>query len=383
MKKFMLLALGIVCCLATDLRAQEKAWDTRLLQASDAAYAGHYQQARQLAQAYSQEHPEDPNGYFLTAMSYDWERNLTSQPAQALMAKAVDFYKQGSQLAFLSWDKDQENVDRLIDAGNGFIFLGRALSNAGSNLRGVLTAKKGPKYLEAALQKSPQRWDGMVTLGLFDYVADATPGYLSALKAFFGIKGNKAQGLAELEKSAAQKHLFQNDALVTLYYLNIEYEKNYAKALEYLERLESKFPENPRWQLAKAEVISNQDKARGVEAYLQAVQWCEKRQGLCDKKFPFQALFNAGRLSKELGQVDKARDYLTRAMAFAPATDPERSSEDLLLQGEIEAASGNKDQALEKFHQATQGQGLPKEQKKKVDEAIEQLCRADPRPSGC
>ncbi|MDX1387347.1 MAG: hypothetical protein R3257_07125, partial [bacterium] len=113
-------------------QAHSRSWDPRLLQISDLAYQGQIQQAAVLADQYLQENPQDPNAYYFRAMVYDWERNLTDKDPEALKDKSLQYYKEGSNLAFHLWNKDRENVDKLIDIGNGYIFYGRILSDKGS-----------------------------------------------------------------------------------------------------------------------------------------------------------------------------------------------------------------------------------------------------------
>lgn len=358
-------------------------WDPQLLEVPRLAYEGSYKKAGVLAEQYIQAHPNDPKGYMVRAMVYDWERILTAKPSKPIKKKTVEFHKKANQLAFQRWHKNKNNVDALIDLGNSYIFLGRAYTDLGSTLRAVLTAKKGPKHLEKALEKDPNRVDGLLALGVFHYVADSTSKSLSALRGLLGIKGSKSEGLSELQKASSHTHPFQNDAIAALFYIHDEYEKNYPRALDYLIQLESQFPENPKWQTLRAEVYAKQDKAKGLKGYLDVLDWCRAKENRCIDKFYFVGYYHAGRLAKELGQDGQSKEYLSQALKVAPATESKSRANALVLLGEMEKKSGHLALALESYLKAKQVKGIGKKQKKSIQRSIKELCSIDPPPTKC
>lgn len=359
---------------------QARTWDPRLSQVSDLAYQGNIQQAAKVADQYLQENPQDPNAYYFRAMVFDWERNLTDKDPEILKDKSLKFYKKGSNLAFHLWNKDRENVDKLIDIGNGYIFYGRILSDKGSWFRAIMTAKKGPKHLEKAIQLDPKRTDGLMTLGTFHYVADNTPKAAAPFKKLFGIRGSREMGLQELKKSITGNHPFHNDGIVALYYVNMEFDKNYPEALHYLELLESKFPDNPKFVMLKAEVWEKQDKQKGLEGYLGLVEWCNQKPGVCPKKFRYEAFYHAGRLAMDLQQNSTALSYFQKSIQAGLARNPALHAHALLWSGNL---SPSPEKSLDFYRRAKDLPGSPKPVRKDAKKAQKALCSVETPPKNC
>jgi len=250
-------------------------------------------------------------------------------------------------------------------------------------MRAVLTAKKGPKHLQKAIAKDPNRLDALLALGVYHYVADTTPKSLAPFKALLGIKGNRTQGLKELQKATTAPHPFQYDAIVALFYINYEYEKNYPKALDYVNQLEKKFPENPKWQTLKAEIFEKQDKVKGMRGYMDVIAWCQAKPNRCSPKFLFAGYFQGGRIAMELGQKKGAKELLAKALAVAPKTENNNRARALLMLAEIEQEAGNASLALEKYRQAKKIKGIKKDQRRKIEDSIKKLCQADQPPAKC
>jgi hypothetical protein len=324
--KFIVFLIAIFLGLTGPALARD--WDERLQQISQLAYQAQLAEAATLAEAYLKENPNDPNAYFMRAMVYDWERNLGDGDPDSLKEKSYQLYKKGNQIAFFKWEKQPKNPDTLIDFGNSYIMLGRILSDQGKWFRAIMTAKKGPKHLEKALSLEPDRRDGLMTLGIFNYVADNTPPAAGPFKKLFGISGSETEGLKQLQGALKGDHPYKNDALVALYYVHFNFDKNYPKALSFVNQLAQKFPQNPQWPMARAEIIEKQDKARGITAYLEVVEWCQQKpHPPCAKKFIYDSYFRAGRLAKELNQREKAKTYLKHAIASGLSARPGQHEE--------------------------------------------------------
>lgn len=380
---FVLRFIILGCCLVLSTTLYAKEWDPRLLQASEQAYQGNYPSAHELVLSYIEEYPQDPNGYMVQGMVFDWERNLTSKPRKEFFYKTIAAHKKAYKLAFQAWHKNPDSVDALINLGNSYLFLGRVYIDLGSNLKAVLTAKKAPKHLEKAQKLAPDRVEGLVALGVFHYVAGNTPGFLSAFKGLLGIKGDKEQGLKEVKLALTKEHPYKNDGLVALYHINQEYEKNYPLALVYLDQLEAQFPENPKWQTLRAETIEKQDKDMGMLQYLSVPIWCENHADHCDIKFPFLGYFNAGRLAWETGKNKMAREYLIKAISIAPTTYGKNKAEALYWVSLIDVEMGNNEAAIEKLRQVAKTKGVSKKIKNSSKKGLTLLCADKPKPASC
>ncbi len=319
MKKYLSI-FSFVFLIPSALWARQ--WDERLLQAPRLVYSGNYAQAETMINDYIQESPSDPNGLFVKAVVVEWKGQLAGRPYGETLQNTFDLYKQGNELAWQNWYYDQDNVDKMVDVGNSFLFLGRKYAEKGDWLKAVLVSKKCQKYLEKAFKRDPTRIEGMLAMGGFHYLADSTTGIASSLKGLFGINGSKTQGMAELHRAASGEHPYRYDTLYLLHVLYTNYEKNYDQALQVLNQLEKQFPENPELKMKRANAYEKQDKLKGANAYLGAAAWCEAKTGRCYKSFLFSAYYHSGRIFKELGQNSKAKEFFAKAIPYDAKLEP-------------------------------------------------------------
>lgn len=373
---FGLISLVFIAFFSFLPRAQARTWDPRIFQVYELAYSGNYQAAEKMADTLLKEHPEDPNMYFVRAMVYEWERNLGPTPNGPALKKATKLLEKANRMAYRAWYADQGNVDRLIDVGNSFIMLGRLYSEQGSGMRAVLTAKKGPKYIEEALEKDPSRTDGLMTLGIFNYVADRTPSGLSALKGLFGIKGNAQLGLQQLNKAIASQDPYKYDALAALFYVQKTFEKNYPQALQTLQRLQNQFPENPQWLEARGSTMEQQGKAQGEKGFLEMAAWCQQKPNRCEERLIADAYFHAGRLAKDQKKYNNSKDYFGKALEHGLTHRPRWHAETLLWLGQSEIQLGECVQAKEHFKAVETVPNGPKHVKQEAEQALTQPCKA-------
>ncbi len=298
-------------------------WDPRLLQVSRLTYQGELKEAESALTAYRQTDPRDPNGLFLHASLLDWKTALQGEPEEPAHREMLSVYKQANRLAFENWRRDPENVDRLIDLGNSYLFLGRKYYDTGSPLRAALTAKKCQPHLEKALRLDPSRVDGLLALGGFHYFASRAPAGLSIFKKILGIRGTREQGLDELKRAMTGEHPFQWDAQYALIYLYTDYEKDYGEALRILNELERRFPKNPAIRYKRPMILEKMGPLKGADAYLHFTQWCEGMRGRCHDSYLFLGYFHSGRLFEETGQPARARELLAAALKHDGRLYPE------------------------------------------------------------
>jgi hypothetical protein len=106
--------------------------------------------------------------------------------------------------------------------------------------------------------------DANLTIGLYDYVVANLPISIRMMGTLFGLHGNEARGLAEIESVARAGKYARDDArvaLVTIY----QREKRYDEAFALLRDLQEKFPKNYLLSLETAALLIRTD--RKIEAF--------------------------------------------------------------------------------------------------------------------
>ncbi len=292
-----------------------KDWDSRLIQAPQLAYSGQTTQAENLIKQYIDEHPEDPNGLFVQAIVLDWKANLNAAQGDQFNKQLLEIYKKANDLAFQRWHFDPDNIDRMIDLGNSYLFLGRKYSDLGNWLKAVLTGKKCQKYLEKAYKIDPSRKDALLTLGGFHYLAGTVTGPVASLKGVLGIHGSKEQGLREVKEATQGLHPFIWDAEFALMFLYRDFEKNQDEALKALVPLEKQFPNNAEIKYKKAQIIEAQDKAKGANSFFELAKWCEANKTVCHQNYIFLSYLNAAKLKRDTNQTPQAKELFAKAKA--------------------------------------------------------------------
>jgi len=378
-----LLCLPVACwCFIGPFSVLAKDWDPKLGEASRLAYQGNTSQAEATIDAYIQAHPEDPNGLFIKGDVLDWKAILTFQP-ESFHRQVLGIYQKANTLAFQNWHQNPDNVDALIDLGNSYVFVARKYSYLDSWMKAGLTARKCQGPLEKAIRLDPSRLDALFSLGGFHYFASNATNVPGIIKFLLGIKGSKAQGLAELKQAVTGDYPFVIDAKYGLLHIYFEYEKDFEGALKILRDFQAQFPENPELVLRQAEIYDAQDHLKGANGYLYLVQWCEAKKDRCHPEYLFLAYSNAGRLFQGLGQNEKAKENFALALSHDLHLDSTKTAENYYGSGLIDTAENQNAAAMEKFENAKSTPGIPKKLKKDIEEAIKSLCKKENIPGKC
>lgn len=306
--------------------AHGKDWDPRLKQALEQSYSGQAQNGLTLVKAYQKENPRDPNGYFVEAMVKEWQAGLGPANHREVYSELVKIYGKANQMAFFLWEKDPENVDRLVDLGNSYFLLARIYGQQGKKLKAGLTGKKCQRHLEKALEMAPERWDIYLPLGAFHFFAGNTPDYWKPIRALLGIKGEKDVGLKELKQSLKGNHPYIFNSYYALMEIHQKAEKNWQEALKYWAFFAENFPNNPLVALKKAQILELKDRREAIAAYLAFAEACQS-QKTCAKKFVYLAYSQAGRLHHDLKEPGPAKQYYQLALKWDPGDYPDRRKE--------------------------------------------------------
>ncbi len=362
--------------------AHAKDWDPRLGQALQQAYAGTPEAGLPIMQSYRQDQPDDPNGYFVESMVLEWKTGLEAGDHRKAYPGLLQKYKKANDLAYILWEKDPENVDRLIDLGNSYFLLARMHGNMGSGLKAGMVGRKCQKYMEEAMQKDPSRVDALLPLGAFHYFAGNTPKSMESLKKLFGIKGDKTLGLAELNKAASGSHPYVLNARYALLEIMSGPEKKYAEAQAMVTQFSNEFPKNPIGPLKIAQLEGRQDKAKGAQSLVDFTATCPQKFPPCHPKFLLYAYSEAGRLFKGAGQMAEAKKYLAEAEGVDQKNYPEKTAQIFLWSGQVAQAQGDQAAAENYFKKAEKTSGIPKRLKKEIEANLEKLKgKGDPAPA--
>ncbi len=334
-----LLVLGFVAA------KPEVSWGyaPELTKAMDLTYNAQFPEAEAVLNSYISANPQDPMGYLVRGNMLDWKQ-LVLKLRGNLNQQSLAEYEQANKLAFLMWDKDQGNVDKMITLGNSYMFLSKKWLDLGKSARAGLILKKSQRHMEEAARKEPDRFDAYMANGIFNFYAANMPAGLAIIAKIMGISGDAKVGLELVTKSATNPNIFQNHALFVLSYMYGQSKKNYAMAVLYLNQLSAKFPNNPHFIYQKGEF------AYAAKEYEKARQHFGEFNSFCQTHTcaqPFLFLMNYGIVSSYMqeGRVLEAAPYIEAAEKLNEHHYADRDSYMYLYKGQLLKAQGKKSEA--------------------------------------
>lgn len=140
----------------------------------------------------------------------------------------------------------------------------------GERLGAARDGKKIKDALERALQLDPALNDAHFGVGLYHYYADVAPAAAKVLRwLLFLPGGDRVKGLQEMLQARDRGELLRGEADYQLHVLYLWYEQKTAEALDLLERLDVRYPNNPlfRERIAETRDVYLHDHAGSAAAW--------------------------------------------------------------------------------------------------------------------
>ncbi len=247
--------------------------------------------------------PENAQGYFLKSGNYFWRFSLNTQNTEIgetfreLSFKAVEVAEE-------MLDKDEDNIDAMFYLGGAYGNLGRYYGMTNSWLKAYWYGRKGKNYLKDVVEINPQYYDAYLGLGIYHYYADILPKFIKAVSFLFGIEGDKAKGLEELQLAVSKGDFTKSEAMFFLGGIYLDFEKDYKKSLVLFEELVQKYPNNFSMRLSLAKCYQNlQQHEQAIRVLTESLNSKIIEEHAYFKKFLY---FNLARTYFELNAFDNA-----------------------------------------------------------------------------
>lgn len=345
MKRFLLIFSVLFFC--GNARGAASAWgaDPALQKAMDLAYNAHLDQAMGILNSYIASHPGDPLGYIVRGTTLDWEEMIAGKSKDE---EALADYQLANKLAFLIWEKDDENIDKMVTLGNSYLFLSKKWLDLKKKSRAGLILKKCQKHMEEAIRRDPKRWDAYLAIGIFNFYAANIPPGLQFIASLLGISGDEATGIRQLQNAADNPNLFQNDALFVLTHAFGEQKKNYGMVKPYLDRLAARFPDNPHFIFSKVEyAFRGKQFAASRAAFNELSSFC--RAHSCSPRYLFLGNYFLTAGFIEEGKPLGAVSYVDEAVRLNTDQFKDRTVRLHYYKGVVLEAQGKTEAALKEF----------------------------------
>lgn len=269
---FVCLLLSIpIASLSAVSSGEPDLYDQKLKRGIEAFYQTNWDQAATIFEELKSTNDEDPRAYFFDAMIPFWEYFFGGNSPQA----ASDFLKHSEKAIEISYNRLRENphdttMVLMLSGLHGYRSLVAASEkNYQTAIQSGITGFTYTRQLLALDNEDPK---ALIGKGTFYYMVGTVPKKLRWATNMMGIRGDREEGLAILEKAATSDSYVSNDAKMILSYL-YKKEKEFDKAMKHIKDLCHKYPENIIFQFNYAELLEKTDRqTEAKKAYRAVVQ---------------------------------------------------------------------------------------------------------------
>ncbi len=220
----------------------------------DAFYNYDYENGIRILTQARKDFPENPVVHVTWAAAY-WRRNEAYLPQDKIYVNLK-----------ANLDEIEVVYDSLLSANPGhpeyMLYLGTARGLKARILLGqkkwiptLITAYKGFRVIQKALEKDPNLTDAYLPIGIVEYYAGLSNILVKAGAELFGLDASRAEGIRKMEVAATQSPWAWTEAMSILSFIYQFSDINNSRGLEVSRTLAEKYPNNYDFQVHYAESL--------------------------------------------------------------------------------------------------------------------------------
>jgi tetratricopeptide (TPR) repeat protein len=266
-----------VCCVVvlmglavpTAGRAETLVLPADALSGQEQLYRGRTDRAVAFFRRLQSGDPNHPLGYLLEANALWWKTYCAScefrwgtldawqRPPQSEDAVYFAIVDQAVRLAETELRRTN-SAEMHLYAGMGWALRARLLGLHGERLETARAGVRAREHFRRALELDPQLADAQMGLGLYNYFVDTLSPIVKVLRFLLGLPGgNKQEGIRQLEIAASAGKLTGVEAQFYLAKNLRNYDQQYARAIELLEPLVRRYPQNALFRLMLGDLYAH------------------------------------------------------------------------------------------------------------------------------
>ena len=229
----------------------------------------------------------------------------------------------------------------------------------------VAAARDGKRIklaLERAIELDPELDDAYFGIGLYQYYADVAPAAAKVLRFLLMLPGgNRAEGLAQMQRTRTRGRLLRGEADYQLQILYLWYERRADLAVDLLESLHERYPGNPLFlaQLADVRDRYQHDITASLDTWGELLD--ASKTGTVNESVvaEVQARLGMARQFEALDETDLAIEQLREVLDARPARPAGAYAEAALALGTSEDRLGHRDAATAAYRLAIKSAPAP------------------------
>jgi tetratricopeptide (TPR) repeat protein len=195
----------------------------------------------------------------------------------------------------------------------------------GSRLSAALDGRKIKDALERALQLDPGLADAYFGIGLYHYYADIAPAAAKMVRwLLFLPGGDRVKGLHEMLEAQSRGELLRGEAKYQLHLLYLWYEHRPAEALQLIEQLADRYPNNPLFlqQIAEERETYFHDHAASAAAWRDLLTRALGNEVYAPRATEVRARLGLASTLTAANQIDQAIEQLQIVVNLHPTAPP-------------------------------------------------------------
>jgi tetratricopeptide (TPR) repeat protein len=286
---------------------------------------------------------------FLSPAFFTKETSLVMPPGQR--EAFLDDIRDCQTLTQKILDKNPKNTEALYFLGASYGILSSFSITIDHSLsRAFSYGDKAYGYNRRILSLDPNYYDAHLTVGLYKYIVGSVPWYLKPFALILGYRGNKGEGLREIDLAAAKGEYVKTEAKIVQMVLLMR-EGRPKDALVDAQELRREFPRNYIFQINVAQILATMGQDdQAVSEYLDVVRQAERGRPNYNLLPLSTFRYSLGYKFFNMGRLALAREQFQRSIADPATPDYERAWSHLRL-GQILDLEGKRDQAIERYQE--------------------------------
>jgi tetratricopeptide (TPR) repeat protein len=262
----------------------------------DHIYSGQTEAAISEARELQREMPEHPVGYMLEGealwskiwcTSAEFKYGMTMPRHREKLASDQAYLDLGAKTYALATANlaRGETAEMHFYAGMGDALLARIYGLRWESRNAARAGVRARGNFERALAMDPSVADAYMGLGLYNYYVDTLSTMARMLRFVMGLPGgNKEEGIGELRRAIAEGEMTPAAARFYLALNLHNYDQRYAEALQVIEPLVERYPNNAVFLLVRGDLYAKLGRKELARASYRAAGAAEVADSECRKK---------------------------------------------------------------------------------------------------
>lgn len=293
-------------------------------QAVDSVYNLNYEASLKIMQPWRDDHPDHPVWAFWSALEIWWKilPDIENTEHDKAFYDALDEAKRISKERL----QKQKDIDALIVKSMSYGFSARHLSNRGSWYRSIRDARTAMGYVSDIENMLPDLGDIQFGLGISQYFSAFLRENYPIIRPFAWMlpRGDRGDGLERLNIAADNSTFLVPEATFFLGHIYLHYEQNFTDALDYLQELTRRYPNNGYYhRLLIRSYDNNNNRRAAMKLINQTLDKWDDKNSAPDLALKEELHLLRGRILKLQGKEDQALEDLLIAYRTGETMKPE------------------------------------------------------------